>query len=70
MPGCILGADSRGEEKRAGGGEEGGEAEDVGEGVVWGEAGGGVAPEIQEGLRVEGEGPGCEVDPAGYAGRR
>jgi len=68
MPRCILGANRRGEEERAGGGEEGGEAEDVGEGVIGGETGGGVAAVVEEGLWVEGEGPGGEVDPAGYAG--
>jgi len=70
MPRCILCADRGREEESAGGGEQGGEAEDVGEGVVWGETGGGLAPVVEEGLRVEGEGPGGEVDPAGYAGRR
>ena len=47
MPRCILGADGWGEEKGAGGGEEGGEAEDVGEGVVGGETRSGVAPVVE-----------------------
>jgi len=68
MSRCILGANCWREEEGAGRGEQGGKAEDVGEGVVRGETGGGVAAVIEEGLRVEGQGPGGEVDPAGYAG--
>ena len=62
VAGGVLGADERGEVECCGGDEVGEETEGVDEGEGGGGAGCGAAAEVEDGLRVEGEGPGgCAV---------
>lgn len=60
----ILVSDLRGVEEHGVGDEVGREAEDVDGREVDGRAAGAAATQVEQRLRVEGEGPGESVDPA------
>lgn len=68
MPQRILLSYDRGIEEGGGGGEVGEETQDVDGGKVDGGAGGGLAAVVEDGLGVEGGGPGDGVDPAADGG--
>lgn len=68
VAGGVLGADDGAVVEGAVGGEVGEEAQAVDEREVDGGARGGLAGEVEEGLRVEGGGPASRVDPAEEAG--
>lgn len=64
VPQSVIPSNLRGEEERRVRREVCNEAQDVDGSEVDGCAGGGLATEVEDGLRVEGEGPAEKVDPA------
>lgn len=64
----VLRADARREEEDGRGRREAAEADDVEQGEVRGQAGGAAAAQVEQRLRVEGEGPGEGVEPAAELG--